>query len=685
MSLVADHISRIDALLDKLYLTSSGEEEDAASSGTPPPALTGKTPNPPSHRAPSRRPTAFRVTTLHSLVKSFSTTSSSRTLLRQSQLEKLVKQASAALAANDTISRSDERDEYDDSEEDIQWLLIGKAAAQTYGLVLSAILNQTIPLDRDIRYWEDILRSFGYTGLYSLQTSPLRLWAWIKDILQDVRSRSPDLRSLGLSTGAPSTTGQAEPHRVPSLAQRWGQFYHLLRQSIEAKSVSRLRRKVVTPFALSRSEAKKSQTGLKQLREMGASGLGVLMDEGLNFDAVDDVPASPGRIGRSGTLPTTDEWKTTIEKSILLIENVLPRVTALELKVPEFEDAVFTSIEEDTDSAEQPSRQSAKDDTSRQLLLAKRLQILVEDRFPKYVASNRRLVDKHGRPPRWVRYWLPAVCLLLGSSTLLRVIINRKADIQTWAREFAGTVLDFWENWVLEPTKRIIGTVRHDKDSEIAIMSKASLEGDRASLERMVVDFAVDNPGHAGQSPLSDAEINDVRAKVKEGDLTPVLKAYEKDLQRPFMGTIRGDLIRALLIQIQKTKVDVEVALGGIDALLKSQELVFGCGFGYSLVIPDDQADVHTGSLGLLQGFWNIDRILASSASSNDGMLSYKEHGLVLCEIHALREHAVRVFPSRIYREFLEEAEALADIRTGVEGQSRALERTRWAYGKWLR
>ena len=42
------------------------------------------------------------------------------------------------------------------------------------------------------------------------------------------------------------------------------------------------------------------------------------------------------------------------------------------------------------------------------------------------------------------------------------------------------------------------------------------------------------------------------------------------------MGTIRGNLVRALLIQVQKTKVDVELAVNGIDALLRSQELVFG-------------------------------------------------------------------------------------------------------------
>lgn len=89
----------------------------------------------------------------------------------------------------------------------------------------------------------------------------------------------------------------------------------------------------------------------------------------------------------------------------------------------------------------------------------------------------------------------------------------------------------------------------------------------------MVVEFAIDNPG---AHQLAPTEIAQVRAGIQEGDLTPVLRVYEKELQSPLYGAIRGDLVRALLIQIQKTKVDVEVAMGGIDALLKSQELVFG-------------------------------------------------------------------------------------------------------------
>lgn len=80
----------------------------------------------------------------------------------------------------------------------------------------------------------------------------------------------------------------------------------------------------------------------------------------------------------------------------------------------------------------------------------------------------------------------------------------------------------------------------------------------------------------------------------------------------------------------------------------------------------------------------NVDRILAASNAASAGMLSYQDHGLLLCEVHILRQRARRVFPSEIYREFLEEVQDLVDIRTGVERQLKVVERMRWAYGRWM-
>ena len=66
-------------------------------------------------------------------------------------------------------------------------------------------------------------------------------------------------------------------------------------------------------------------------------------------------------------------------------------------------------------------------------------------------------------------------------------------------------------------------------------------------------------------------------------------------------------------------------------------------------------------------------------------MLSYKDHGMLLCEVHVLRERAQRIIPGEIYNEFLEDVNDLSDLRTGLERQIQAAERIRWAYVKWVR
>ena len=65
-------------------------------------------------------------------------------------------------------------------------------------------------------------------------------------------------------------------------------------------------------------------------------------------------------------------------------------------------------------------------------------------------------------------------------------------------------------------------------------------------------------------------------------------------------------------------------------------------------------------------------------------MLSYKDHGMLMGEVHVLRQKALAVIPARIHREFLEDVYELSDVKVGVHRQGKALHRIRWAYGKWL-
>lgn len=424
-------------------------------------------------------------------------------------------------------------------EDDLVWLATGKATVQLYGLVLNSLLEQTIPLSESMWYWDDVLGSYIKTSLYMLQTSPIRFFNASQEIYREAKSRY---------TSKYSVRDAAEESKQ-TLAEGWKQFYRLVQDSIKDRSLVQARTRILTPFALSRTEARQKQERLKKLREQSATAIGLLVDEGMAFPTVHEV-----QIERV-------DWRSTVAKSVTILESILHHSRSIENNVSDYEYNVIDTID-NTENSDQPSQ-----------LTARMLHILNEH-LPQEERSARVMALDCGMPSRWVRYWIPGVILLLSGSTLLRIFANRRAEITTWIREAGQTTVDFWQNWVIEPTRRLIGTIRHDENTELALMSKDSLKSDRESLERMVVDFAVENPENG--RAYNETEIAAIRAKVKEGDLTPVLRAYEQEMKSPIVRAVTGNLIRALLIQIQKTKVDVEVAIGGIDSLLKSQELLFG-------------------------------------------------------------------------------------------------------------
>lgn len=675
MSFVTDHVSKVDGQLDALQL----QRQPSVPSSPEFHSALDETHDASDFNGVNELSSELtQILKIQAAIKTLSAASSSRALLPPDTIWATLTQTIEASVANSEESKVNST-----QVQELEWLLVSKAATQTYGIILNALLEQTIPLSNEIRYWDQVLGSYRYAGLYTVQTSPIRLWYWANDIYSDAWQRLQNLPSAG---------EDEEEARVLSVSDGWRQFYGLVKDSVRDRSLADMQSKFLSPLTMSRLEARSKRSHLKRLREMSASGLGILMDEGMIFDADEEAPVSTKDPSNS-----KEEWRSVVSKSVSLMETVLQNIHSLELGAGEFEETVFMGVDDDS----QPSQHESMENQSvpRVVRLASRLQEILRVHMPTHITTSTELATEYGRPSRLVRYWLPGLALLLSSGTLLRILANRKAEITTWVRDFGTTSIDFWNNWVVEPMKKVIRTIRHDKDSEIAIMSRESLKGDRDSLERMVVDFARDNANTSTGLPLTDSQISVVRAKVREGDLTPVLRAFEKDLRKPFIGTLRGDLIRALLIQVQKTKVDVELAISGIDALLKSQELVFGFvglapGILVSLSVSRWLRDIFAGRRGRVHGrkqgsmiriLRNIDRILSGSTPSESGMLSYKDHGMLLCEVHILRQKTLRVLPGEIYSEFLEEVNELVDLRTGVERQTRVVERIRWAYSKWVR
>ncbi|KAI1381743.1 NCA2-domain-containing protein [Hypoxylon crocopeplum] len=662
MSIVDDQVRRLDAQLDRIpftHLTSYDATHAAIDLDNP------------------------RVKDLLKIIKALSTTSGSQTVIPAWQLHSFLSQTSLFAEHGSQVSVNPQY------EADLEWLLVSKATVQTYGIILDTLLQQIIPLSDHIWYWDDVLSSPTYSSIYMVQTSPVRVWAWTREIYTDSKARFQQYTTGGASvSGAEDGSGTGSIQA--SLALRWGRFYGIVRESIREKSLLNVQKKIMSPVALCRSEARMKQAKLKKLREMTSSGLGVLIDEGLVFGGNGSDDGKSDMI-----LSTNQEWKGVVERSVVLMDMVLKDVLTLNVGVADFEDRVFAGVEEDPEL----SIQAEEDETTRPAVVVRRLLDLLGNHLPEHLEATEKLVTENGRPSRLVRYWLPTTALLLSSSTILRIVVNRKQEILDWIRDFGVTVRDFWFNWVVDPVRKVIGTIRHDANSEIAIMSRDSLNADRESLERMVVDFALDKPTAAiGASSISESQVAEIRAKVREGDVTPILRAYEKDLRSPLMGTVRGDLVRTLLIQVQKTKVDIEVAMSGIDSLLKSQELVFGfVGLTPGILVSVGVMQYLRGALGGRKGFRetrragkcvrvlrNIDRILSEATPSPNNLLSYKDHGLLVCEVHVLRRLAHSLLPADVEKDFLEDLDDLANLK-GIQSQLRTLDRIRWAYSKWLR
>ncbi|KAK1466012.1 ATP synthase regulation protein NCA2 [Colletotrichum melonis] len=661
-------VRRLDAQLDRIPLGLSLSQEDGELSAEEHGIF---------HSATVDALSSPRIEELLHIVRALSTTSTSSSLLPAQRIRSLLQESK--LAEWDFQAEQDDEARRGPYQSEIEWLLVSKATVQTYGIILNTLLDQIIPLSDEMWYWDEVLSSYTYSSLYTVQTSPLRLWALTKDVYHESKHRIRNLSQTPGDIVASTRTG---------LSQQWKQFYGIVRDSIRDSSITTLQRKVLSPVALSRGEARRKLAHLRRLRDMIASGLGVLVDEGLTFGGDEDDDKSEAGVN-------SHDWKGVVERSVALMDMVLKEALTLESGVNDFEDKVFAGVEEDPELSIHIEDANALEKPS---VLARRLLNLLDNGLPNHVMSAQLLVQENGRPSRFIRYWLPATAALLSSTTVLRLLANRRAEIISWIRDIGSTVRDFWFNWVIEPTRKIVGTIRHDSSSEIAIMSRDSLKADRESLERMVVDFALDKPHFAGDgSSLTDAQIEIIRTKVSEGDVTPVLRAYEKDLRTPFVGAVKGDLVRSLLIQVQKTKVDLEVAISGIDSLLKSQELVFGfVGLTPGVLVSIGIVQYLRGIFGARKGarqsrktgqsirvLRNIDRIFSEATPSQNNLLSYKDHGLLLCEVHVLRNLMQRVLPRDRQREFLEDLDDLANLK-GIQVQVRALDRIRWAYARWL-
>jgi len=257
------------------------------------------------------------------------------------------------------------------------------------------------------------------------------------------------------------------------------------------------------------------------------------------------------------------------------------------------------------------------------------------------------------------------------------------------------TIRGFWMGYVLAPLRDIISTVRTGGDDGLRIVSKDGLKADMESLERMTKALAAEKLGY------TPAQLRNLSEQIRVGDLTPVLQVYEQDLKTPVKSALTGTLIRSLLIQVQKTKVDIDLAMTGIDKLLRSQELTFAfVGVAPSMAI----LYVVVGWLrwlllgrgergkGKTKAVWlairRIERLLNSHSHSSHSAshIPPLTQGLILMSLTQLRSYGETCLPPRSHsREgFLQDVEDLESPDLGRQEKLQVVQRMWRSWGQQL-
>ena len=144
----------------------------------------------------------------------------------------------------------------------------------------------------------------------------------------------------------------------------------------------------------------------------------------------------------------------------------------------------------------------------------------------------------------------------------LRRYARSQGGVFVITKRVAVTTREIIERRLIVPAVEVLADLL-SPSKEHLMADPASLQQAEATLEAMLMDWLRDR-----ESTLSSDE---VAALAKKGDLTSVGETLAAETRKPLTGLLSGNIVRALLIQLQASARDAQVALAAVDDLLAAQ------------------------------------------------------------------------------------------------------------------
>ncbi|MCL7044045.1 hypothetical protein MKW94_006391 [Papaver nudicaule] len=189
------------------------------------------------------------------------------------------------------------------------------------------------------------------------------------------------------------------------------------------------------------------------------------------------------------------------------------------------------------------------------------------DKLNLYIAQ---LVSQNKKPRRVTLHWFGYTCGAVGLSVCSLWLVRHSSlagssDIDNWIREAQESTVRFWNDHVEQPILSIRDELFETfRRRHKGVMDLEEVQLTSNSLHRMLLTFSEQTRGQKFPQDASDQEMMEI-----------VMARYEKDLMHPIQNLLGGEIARALLIQIQKLKLDIETAMLDLNQILKANEINF--------------------------------------------------------------------------------------------------------------
>ncbi|KAG2670947.1 hypothetical protein I3760_14G110300 [Carya illinoinensis] len=180
------------------------------------------------------------------------------------------------------------------------------------------------------------------------------------------------------------------------------------------------------------------------------------------------------------------------------------------------------------------------------------------------------LVAKHRKPRKITLHWVGYTCGAVGLSICSLWVLQHSSlmgspDIDNWIREARDSTISFFKDHVEQPLLSIRNELFETfRKRHKGVMEPEEVQLTSNSLRRMLLTFGEQTKGQKFPENASDQELLEI-----------VMERYEKELTHPIQNLLNGELARALLIQVQKLKLDIETAMLELDQILKANEINF--------------------------------------------------------------------------------------------------------------